>query len=218
MLFKSTITLCILLSVFASSFITEAKQIQADNDRQSIKYVPVLDNDFDSNNRQLSPTNQSFFEQKYSSQNQLTATSGSYMTLRRTGKTNALGNPLYKLNLYSNGQLINTFNTVSGRAHTQHRNRHRAGTEAPLPDGSYRVARVAIPGTLVEAGDRFLPIQPRFQTGRSALGIHYDPSYEKNNGEDGTSGCIGLTSRRELSQVLQYVRTHQPQYLEVHIQ
>jgi len=151
-------------------------------------------------------------------QAQLTAAAkGNYMMLTPTGKANARGNPLYDLKLYANGQLINTYKTVSGRAFTQGRNRHRAGTEAPLPDGRYEVAKASIPGTIVEAGDRFLPIQPLFQTGRSALGIHYDPSYEKKNGEDGTSGCIALTNRDKLTEVLNYVRTYQPKYLEVYI-
>jgi hypothetical protein len=99
-----------------------------------------------------------------------------------------------------------------------HRNRHQAGTEAPLPDGKYQVAKTSVAGTIPEAGDRFLAIQPLFRTGRSALGIHYDPSFEKNNGEDGTSGCIGLTNRGDLDFVLNYVRTYRPQYLEVKIQ
>ncbi len=106
---------------------------------------------------------------------------------------------------------------MTGRKHTQNRNRNRAGTEAPLPNGKYKVARAPIAGSIPEAGDRFLPIQPLFQTGRSALGIHYDPSFGKDNGEDGTSGCIGLTNKQELNKVLNYVRTYQPQYLEVNI-
>jgi hypothetical protein len=143
---------------------------------------------------------------------------GSYMTLTPTGMTNALGNPIYELRLYVNGNSVGTYNTVAGRAYTQNRNRHQAGTEAPLPDGKYQVARTSVAGTIPEAGDRFLAIQPLFRTGRSALGIHYDPSFEKNNGEDGTSGCIGLTNRLELDEVLNYVRTYRPQYLEVNIQ
>lgn len=146
------------------------------------------------------------------------ASSASYMTLVPMGLTNTLGNPLYELRLYANGQLVGTYKTVVGRAHTQTRNRHQSGTEAPLPDGTYRVARTTVPGTIVEAGDRFLSIEPLFHTGRSALGIHYDPSYEKRNGEDGTSGCIGLTNRADLDLVLNYVRTYQPQYLQVAIQ
>lgn len=143
--------------------------------------------------------------------------SDNYMKLIPTGKTNAVGNPLYQLHLYANGQEIGAYYTVSGRAHTQNKNRHRAGTEAPLPDGKYKVARMPIPGTIAEAGDRFLPIQPLFQTGRSALGIHYDPSFEKKNGEDGTSGCIALKNKSELNQVLNYVRIYQPKYLQVNI-
>jgi hypothetical protein len=156
----------------------------------------------------------------YDSQKVLTASieSGNFMTLTFTGKTNLLGNPLYELRLYVNGELVNSYLTVSGRSHTQNKNRHQSGTEAPLPDGKYKVAKTSIAGTIPEAGDRFLAIQPLFQTGRSALGIHYDPSFEKNNGEDGTSGCIGLTNKPDLDEVLDFVRTYQPQYLEVNIQ
>ena len=143
--------------------------------------------------------------------------SGSYMTLTPLAETNAQGNPLYRLDLYSNGQTLAGYRTVTGRSYTQNRNRHLAGTDAPLPNGRYTVASSIVPGTHPEVGGRFLPIQPLFQTGRSALGIHYDPSYESSNGEDGTSGCVALTNPGDLDQVLNYIRTYQPQYLEVNI-
>jgi hypothetical protein len=148
--------------------------------------------------------------------NQYSATTGgTYMQLVRTNDVNQMGNPIYALILYVNGQQIDSFMTVSGRAHTQNRDRHRSGTEAPLPDGRYQVAKRVVRGTIAEAGDRFLAIQPQFRTGRTALGIHYDPSYEKNNGEDGTSGCIALTNRDDLSKVLEYVRNYNFQFLDV---
>lgn len=140
-----------------------------------------------------------------------------YMTLRKLGKTNALGNPLYELRLYADGRLASKFITVSGRASSQNRDRHKSGTKAPLPNGKYSVAKATVPGTHPEVGDRFLPIQPLFRTGRRYLGIHYDPSFEINNGEDGTSGCIALTNREELSKVLNFVRTYRPQFIDVRI-
>ncbi|MDJ0799758.1 MAG: L,D-transpeptidase [Calothrix sp. MO_167.B12] len=143
---------------------------------------------------------------------------GSYMTLTPTGQTNALNNPLYELSLYANGQLVNRFMTVTGRTHTQNKNRHQSGTQAPLPDGRYTVSRYTIPGSIAEAGDLFLPIQPLFKTGRTDLGFHVDPSFEKNNGEDGTSGCIGLINKQHLSQVLNFVRTYRPKFIDVKIQ
>jgi hypothetical protein len=141
-----------------------------------------------------------------------------YMTLTPTENKNKLDNPLYKLDLCVNGKSVGTYKVVTGRSKTQNRDRNKAGTEAPLPDGSYRVASSTIPGTHPEVGGRFLPIQPLFSTGRSALGIHYDPSFEKNNGEDGTSGCIALTKKSDFDEVLEYIRTYQLQYLEVSIQ
>ncbi|NJR15171.1 MAG: L,D-transpeptidase family protein [Calothrix sp. CSU_2_0] len=143
--------------------------------------------------------------------------SGSYMTLTPTGQANQLGNPLYELRLFTNGQQVASYITVSGRAYTQEKDRNRSGTEAPLPDGRYKVAKNVTRGTIPEAGDRFLGLQPTFSTGRTALGIHYDPSFNKNNGEDGTSGCIALTNREDLNQVLEYVRNYRPQFLKVSI-
>ncbi|MGD1873031.1 MAG: L,D-transpeptidase [Mastigocoleus sp.] len=142
---------------------------------------------------------------------------GSHMTLTKTGAANTLGNPLYELRLYANGQLTGRFITVTGRAYSQDRNRHQSGTKAPLPNGRYSIAAGTVPGTHPEVGDRFLPIQPLFRTARTDLGIHYDPSFERNNGEDGTSGCIALTNREQLSQVLDFVRNYQPQFIEVSI-
>ena len=178
--------------------------------------ISIEKDQFIHNARKQSKTNQ--VSKKKGSQKTVAIKSDNYMKLIPTGKRNALGNPLYKLYLYANGQEIGAYDTVSGRAHTQNKNRHRAGTEAPLPDGEYKVYRTSIPGTIAEAGDRFLPIQPLFPTGRSALGIHYDPSFEKKNGEDGTSGCIALKNKSELNKVLNYVRTYQPKYLKVKIQ
>ncbi|MEA5534194.1 L,D-transpeptidase [Crocosphaera sp. XPORK-15E] len=141
-----------------------------------------------------------------------------YMTLTPTNTSNALGNPIYELRLYAKGQLIGNYATVTGQATTQQKNRHQEGTEAPLPDGKYAVANTAVAGTEPEVGELFLPIQPLFSTGRTALGIHYDPSFQKTNGEDGTHGCIALTQKQDLEQVLHYIYTYQPQYLEVTIE
>ena len=173
------------------------------------------------NVKQWSPSSQKAFwpnQEVSPDHNSISFGQGNYMSLAPTGRKNAVGNPLYELRLYANGQLVGSYNTVTGRANTQNRNRHQAGTEAPLPDGRYLVSLTIVPGSKYEVGGRFLGIQPTFRTGRSALGIHYDPSFEKRNGEDGTEGCIALTNRGDLDQVLNYISTYFPQYLEVSIQ
>ncbi len=142
---------------------------------------------------------------------------GNFMTLTPTPQTNTLNNPIYKLRLYADGKLVDSFITVSGRTFTQAKNRHKSGTQAPLPDGKYTVANSTIPGAIAEAGEHFLPIQPQFKTGRSDLGFHVDPSFEKSNGEDGTAGCIGLTSREDLDKLLAFVEKYQPEFLDVKI-
>lgn len=138
-----------------------------------------------------------------------------YMTLTSVKRKNTMGNPIYLLSLYADGQKIGEYPAVTGRAYTQSRNRHISGTEAPLPTGRYSVATSIVPGTHPEVGGRFLPIYPLFETGRSALGIHYDPSFDQNNGQDGTAGCVALTNKQDLDLILSFIRTYQPQYLEV---
>ena len=81
--------------------------------------------------------------------------SRAYMTLTSIGRKNAIGNPIYLLSLYVNGEKIDAYPTVTGRAHTQNRDRHISGTEAPLPSGRYSVARSIVKGTHSEVGGRF---------------------------------------------------------------
>ena len=214
--------------------LTEAKpsvssQLPADNlttrKRQQWNSGPILENS-QPVSVELPASNESQIEnsvplegrQLQGANSQQLVQQGSYMTLTLMGRTNAQGNPLYQMNLYVNGQLMRTYAVVSGRAYSQNRDRHQAGTQAPLPDGLYAVAGSAVRGTSPEVGSRFLPIQPLFRTGRSALGIHYDPSFEKNNGEDGTEGCIALTNKSDLDDLLNYVRIYRPKYLQVNIQ
>lgn len=142
---------------------------------------------------------------------------GNFMTLTPTGQTNTLNNPIYKLSLYADGKLVDSFITVSGRTFTQAKNRHQSGTQAPLPDGKYTVGSSTIPGAIAEAGEHFLPIQATFKTGRSDLGFHVDPSFEKSNGEDGTAGCIGLTTKEDLDKLLSFVDTYKPEFIDVQI-
>lgn len=138
-----------------------------------------------------------------------------HLTMRNSGQRNRYGNPIYVVAMYDKGRLMGTVNAVTGRAHTQQRNRNVAGTEAPLPNGQYRVATNWIGGTHPEVGGRFLPITPLFSTGRTALGFHVDPSYNKDKKEDGTAGCIGLTSVAERDRLFNFVQQHKPKYLQV---
>lgn len=144
----------------------------------------------------------------------------SYMSLEQTGRKNALGNPLYKFCLYAEGKLQGFYDAVTGRAYTQKRNRNKSGTQAPAPDGKYQVAKLVTYSPLPEVGvgRRFLQIDPLFPTGRTELGLHYDPSFEKLNGQDGTSGCIALTKKENLDKVLEYFGTYRPKYMFVDIE
>lgn len=140
-----------------------------------------------------------------------------HLKMVSTNRLNVIGNPIYEIKMYKDGVNVGSVYGVSGRAWTQTRDRHVAGNESPLPNGRYSVSRSPIAGLDVEVGSLFLPVTPLFRTGRSALGFHVDPSYNKNNGEDGTAGCIGLTSVSERDQLFKFVKQNQVAYLDVSI-
>ncbi len=132
-------------------------------------------------------------------------------------RTNSLGNPIYRLEAYKQGKKLYSLEAVTGRNNSQNRNRDRSGTEAPLPDGKYLISSKIVPGIVPEAGEIFIPIYPKFTTGRTDLGIHYDPSFNKNNGEDGTAGCIALTNKSDLDSIEKFVVNYKPKELIVNI-
>ena len=150
----------------------------------------------------------------------LSVNTSSYITLEKTGRKNALGNSLYQICLYAEGELKGSYDVVTGRAYTQKRNRNKSRTQAPAPDGKYKVAEQITYSPLAEmgVGGRFLQIHPQFRTARTEIGLHYDPSFEKPNGQDGTSGCIALTKRANLDKVLEYFRAYRPKYMFVDIE
>lgn len=142
------------------------------------------------------------------------------------GKTkNRYGNPIYILHLCVGGKERRSFEIVTGRNYTQQRNRNKSGTESPLPNGKYRMSNTLVPGTLAEVGkvdglnvrQPFLAISPLFRTGRSALGFHVDPSYNKDAKEDGTSGCIGFLNQADFKSFWANVQQYQIKDFQVAI-
>jgi hypothetical protein len=129
--------------------------------------------------------------------------------LRRSGSNNALGNPIWTLSIQGLGEQV-AFNAVTGRGYSQGRDRNRAGTKAPLPLGQYRIGTIHQgPFPLPELGDIvFIDLQPQFATGRSELGIHLDPSYERDRAEDGTDGCVGLTTPQDIKTLTSLISQH----------
>jgi hypothetical protein len=136
---------------------------------------------------------------------------------------NRFNNPIYKLIAYRD-KTSSAFqlDAVTGRGFTQTRNRYQSQTDAPLPDGSYSVSSRVVAGTLAEVGGTMVPIFPKAgfdrRMGRTALGIHWDPSFNKDKKEDGTSGCIGLTSKKNYHRVRDFILKYHPRSLEVQIE
>jgi hypothetical protein len=138
-------------------------------------------------------------------------------------RLNRFNNPVYKLTAYRDRTSNYSFqlDAVTGRNFTQSRNRYQSNTEAPLPDGSYSVAARVVKGTIAEVGGTMVPIFPKSgfdpRMRRTDLGIHWDPSFNKDAKEDGTSGCIGLTNQSSYYQVRNFILKYRPRDLEVQI-
>jgi hypothetical protein len=145
--------------------------------------------------------------------------SGNYLRLIRDPNkgNNDIGNPIYTLETYIDGQKDRTFDAVSGTATTQTADRHRGNNFAPLPDGLYAVSNEIVDGTVPEVGRTFIGIFPKFETGRNDLGIHLDRSFNKTNGYDGTAGCIGITTIADRDAINYFIKKYHPRNLIVSI-
>lgn len=145
--------------------------------------------------------------------------SNNYLRLVRdfSKGTNAVGNPIYTLEAYVDGKKYQTFDAVSGTANTQNADRNSGNNAAPLPDGLYEVSNAIVPGTMPEVGRTFVGIYPKFETGRSDLGIHLDRSFNKTNGYDGTAGCIGIATPADRDAINEFIIKYRPHNLFVKI-
>lgn len=141
----------------------------------------------------------------------------SFLRAVPAGESNSFGNPLIRVEMYAEGKLQDSVLAVSGRAYTQNRNRHIAGTKAPLPDGRYTVSSQIVYGDHPEVARQFIYIWPQFSTGRTELGFHLDPSFNIDPKEDGTDGCVGLISPAHRAKLFGWILKNKPRYLEVNL-
>ena len=141
----------------------------------------------------------------------------SQLVLSRTERRLAFtGDPIWNLELQTPGSDGLDFETVTGRAHRQNADRHRAGTRAPLPPGTYSVGPVEAlgPHDPAELGPVWIGLEPRFPTGRGHLGIHLDPSANRN-ANSGTLGCVGLIHSEEILELASLIEQRKVRTLVV---
>jgi hypothetical protein len=114
------------------------------------------------------------------------------------------------------GKVVNTVRAVSGRSNKQTPS-DISGSQTPLPFGIYTFD---FPGIVEfkdgEFGGVWSPVTPRFKTGRSEIGIHYDPSALKNNANSGTAGCFATPTTQERDVMTSFIRTHKPTHFAVY--
>ena len=90
------------------------------------------------------------------------------LTARRTGNRFPDGNNVWEVQLHQGTTLLASWRAVSGIAQRQQADRlWSPGNAAPLPRGRYRLGAPEPWGD-----DLWFDLSPRFETSRSALGIH----------------------------------------------
>lgn len=128
------------------------------------------------------------------------APAGQLMLVRTERQLPISGDPIWELQLQLPGEPTRAYEALVGRRQRQGADRHRLGSQAPLPPGRYSVEAIAAiePQDEAELG-RFLWIglTPEFPTARRGLGIHHDPSAGTGR-RSGTDGCIGLIHGNDL--------------------
>ncbi len=135
---------------------------------------------------------------------------------KRTTKTIGGGLRVYETRLInSDGNVINTVRGVSGRV-SQQTPSHTAGSQTPVPFGIYTFT---YPGVVEykggEFGDVWSPVTPTFNTARSELGIHYDPSAFKQNANTGTAGCFATPTVEERDLMTKFIRSYKPTHFVI---
>ena len=145
------------------------------------------------------------------------STGESILVLDRTARQlPRTGDPIWSLRLETPDGPSRQFDAVSGRAHRQTADRHRTGTRAPLPVGQYSLGPVEPlgPNDPAELGPIWIGIEPLFPTGRGHLGIHLDPSANRD-GNSGTLGCVGLIRPADMQSLATLVERHNVRTLYV---
>jgi hypothetical protein len=140
------------------------------------------------------------------------------MTLVRTPRSLPLsGDAIWELQLSVPGQPLRSYEAVVGRAGRQGGDRHRLGSQAPLPQGRYQVSEIepVVEGEDPELGRYgWIGLEPQFPSARRGLGIHHDPSAGRGR-RSGTDGCIGLIHGNDLLVLVDLLRRRGVRDLEV---
>jgi Bacterial SH3 domain len=136
---------------------------------------------------------------------------------KRTQAIFGYGLRIYQTRLIdSTGKVIDTVQAVSGRINNQTPS-HTSGSEAPLPFGIYMFTA---PGVVEykagEFGGVWSPVTPTFKTGRSEIGVHYDPSAKKKDNTAGTAGCFATPTEGERDRMTKFIKAYKPTHLIVY--
>lgn len=142
------------------------------------------------------------------------------LVANRTQETIGGGLRVYQVRLIdSTGKVIKTVRCVSGRVGNQTPS-HVAGSQAPIPFGIYKFNTPGEvsppPGNKPEFGGVWSPVTPTFNTQRSELGVHYDPSAFKQNSQTGTAGCFATPTVTERDVMTSFIRTYKPTHLIIY--
>lgn len=134
------------------------------------------------------------------------------------------GNYIYRATLFTQDphdeDLV--IEMVSGRPYAQSRDTHIPDQSAPLPFGSYSLGagHRLDDSAARELGGIWIAATPQFITRRTALGLHYDPSFgidwQSRDTESGTEGCLAAITEADREKLIDFAQQYQPTKLEVY--
>jgi hypothetical protein len=141
---------------------------------------------------------------------------GAKVVATRTNETIAGGLRVYKTILVdSNGKIVNKVRLISGRVNYQ----NPSDVEDSLTPPPFGIYTFDAPGWVYKGKDLkaqfggvWSPITPTFNTNRSEIGIHYDPSASKGNYNAGTVGCFATPTVKEKDIMTNFIQTHKPKH------
>ena len=136
-------------------------------------------------------------EQMNGTSSDTSSNNSSKVIVARTGELDDKGLEKLSVKVYdAGGKLILDKTANSGRKGKQifsASGKSQANTEMPLEYGTYQIGK-ATNGMNAAVGDVFIPIDPKFRTKRTVLGIHHDADrYIK----PGSAGCLVFSSKAE---------------------
>jgi len=142
-------------------------------------------------------------------------TKSGQVLLQRTGNKDNLGLEILVATVFDkSGRVVSTYQVNSGSPSMQRAfggpGSTVSGSNAPLEYGTYNIGSPEAAYDIPGMRSNFIPIEPKFNTDRSLLGIHFDGN---RSVAPGSAGCIVFKSKAEFDKFTRELKQNQNKLL-----